>query len=79
MDAIRELVYVKDRTVTIKLPENFQARRVEVIVLEADEPMPAAAPERQIKRRPSPRLAGTTIVGDIMSPVVDADDWDALR
>lgn len=31
------------------------------------------------RRQPSPLLAGTRIIGDIMSPVVDADDWDVLR
>lgn len=28
------------------------------------------------RRQPSPLVAGTRIIGDIMSPVADADDWD---
>ena len=31
------------------------------------------------RRQPSPLLAGTHIIGDIMPPVADADNWDALR
>jgi hypothetical protein len=79
MDAIRELAMVKDRTATITLPDHFHARRVEVIVLDADDPATPAAKSPAGGRQPSPLLAGTRIVGDIMSPVVDADDWDALK
>jgi len=32
------------------------------------------------KRRPSPRIAGLgAIHGDLIDPVVEADDWEALR
>jgi len=79
MDAIRQLVYVQGRTVTIRLPDHFHARRVEVIVLNADEVLATSAPQRPIRRRPSPLLAGTRITGDIMSPVVEDDDWDVLK
>lgn len=79
MDAIRELINVKGRTLTIHLPDHFQATRVEVIVLDAGS-IPAAPLSAGAKyRRPSPLLAGTRIVGDIMQPVVDESDWDALK
>ena len=79
MDAIRELINVNDRTVTIRLPDHFHAKRVEVIVLDADDVLPATSQQLAIRRRPSPLMAGTRIVGDIMSPVVEDDDWDALK
>ena len=80
MDAIRTLIDVHGRTVTIHLPDDFHAKRVEVIVLDADTALPPADVKNKHsgRRQPSPKLAGTRIIGDIMSPVVDADDWDAL-
>lgn len=76
MEAIRETVNVVGNMITVRIPEGFTARRVEVIVLLAQDPAPAPG---VVNRRPSPRLAGTRIVGDIMSPVIDAADWDALK
>ena len=63
---------------TIRLPDNFHAKRAEVIVLDADDVLPATEQQLPARRRPSPLLAGTRIVGDIMSPVVEDKDWDAL-
>ena len=79
MDAIRQLVWVQGRTATIRLPDHFHVMRVEVIVLNADEVLAASAPQLPNRRRPSPLLAGTRITGDIRSPVVEDDDWDALK
>lgn len=80
MDAIRELIEVTNRTLTIRLPDHFQAKRVEVIVLNADDaPRAQMGSEPAARRRPSPLMAGTRIVGDIMSPVVHDGDWDALK
>ena len=79
MNALRELVDVQGRTVTIHLPDDFHAKRVEVIVLDADVPEASSEPKPPSRRRPSPRLAGTRITGDIMSPAVDAADWDAVK
>jgi len=78
MEAIRELLDVNDRTVTLTLPESFTSRRVEVIVLPVQEDIPQ--PEKAGARRsPSPLLAGTVIAGDLIAPVVPDSDWDALK
>jgi hypothetical protein len=54
------------------LPPNA---RLEAIFLVVEQGQPAPA-----KRRPSPRIAGLgAIHGDLIAPVVDVDDWDALR
>lgn len=76
MEAIRETVDVVGHSVTIELPADFTARRVEVIVLPAPEQDLAA---RSSHRRPSPELAGTVILDDLIEPAVSADDWDALK
>jgi hypothetical protein len=31
------------------------------------------------RRRPSPKLKGTRIIGNIMSPVVPEGEWDVLK
>lgn len=79
MDALRELIEVTNRTLTIRLPEHFQAKRVEVIVLNADDAPRLQAGAERARRRPSPLMAGGRILGDIMSPVVKDDEWDALK
>ncbi|MHB1592384.1 MAG: hypothetical protein ACYCTW_12785 [Sulfuricella sp.] len=33
----------------------------------------------EVRRRPSPKLKGTRIIGDIMSPAVPEEDWDVLK
>lgn len=79
MDAIRELVNVEGRTLTIRLPDHFHAKRVEVIVLDASEPDRTASAGTTVSSQPSALLAGTRILGDIMAPAVEADAWDALK
>ena len=37
MNAIRQIVEVKDRKINIELPENFNADKVEVIIFPAEE------------------------------------------
>lgn len=77
METFREIAEVRDCTVTIRLPESFEAQRVEVIVIPlVESPAQATAATR---RTPSPRLAGTTIIGDLMEPAVPAEVWEALR
>ena len=78
MDALRELIEVTDRTLTIRLPDHFQAMRVEVIVLDANDATRVRSGAALTRRRPSPLMAGARMVGDIMSPVVDPDDWGVL-
>ena len=78
MEAIRETVDVVGRSITILLPANFAARRVQVIVLPAPE-QDITPPAQRLKPRPSPLLAGTIIHDDLIEPAVDADDWDALK
>lgn len=78
MQAIREVHDVPGGSVTIRLPADFSARRVEVIVLPAAaEPVSGQAPVAQ--RRPAPELAGTVIRDDLIEPVISPGDWDALK
>lgn len=80
MEAIRRITQLEDVVLTLQLPDSFRARRVEVIVLPLDEtPMADEHGVAGIRRRPSPRLQGTRIMGDIMTPVVPEEDWDALK
>ena len=78
MQAIREVHDVLGGSVTIRLPADFSARRVEVIVLPAAAE-PASGQARVAKRRPAPELAGTVIRDDLTEPVISPDDWDALK
>ena len=77
MQALREVLTVSDNTLTIRLPPAFRARRVEVIVLEADPEEPSTS--HTPRHRPSVKLAGTRILGDVMAAAVPAEDWDALK
>lgn len=63
---------VKDRRVLIELPDHFNNRRVEIIVLTVDEPSP-------VHRRPHPDIAGQIkIHGDILNSVPETD-WNLPR
>jgi len=77
MQAIRETLDVIDGKVVVQIPSGFSAGRVDIIVLPATS-TPAGAPAPG-GRQPSRLLAGTRITGDIMAPVLEADDWQALR
>lgn len=69
MQVERFFEQVKDRRVLIELPDTFNGRRVEIIVLTLDEPTPP-------HRRPHPDIAGQVkIHGDIISSVPETD-WD---
>ena len=72
MQVERLFEQVKNRRVLIELPNTFNDRRVEMIVLTLDEP---TSPHR----RPHPGIAGQVkIHGDIFSSVPETD-WDKHR
>lgn len=80
MQAIREVHDVLGGMVTIRLPADFSAKRVEVIVLPAAPTADRTPGLLQIaKRRPAPELAGTVIRDDLIEPAISSDDWDALK
>ena len=72
MQVERLFEQVKDRHVLIELPDAFNNRRVEIIVLTADEPV-------AVRRRPHPHIAGRVqINGDILGSLPESD-WDLPR
>ena len=77
MEAIREIRVLKDNTLTMILPESFSKAQVEVVVLRIATDDTNRMPVTK-QRTPSPLLAGTRIMGDIMSSVVPDTDWEAL-
>jgi hypothetical protein len=80
MQAVREFTQLEDNLLTLRLPQSFNAKRVEVIVMPAQEPASIGEEQPQeVRRTPSPKLKGTQINGDIMSPIVPAEDWNALK
>lgn len=65
---------VDDGTLSIQLPESFNHRRVEVIVLTLDEDEPGL-----VQRHPHPDIAGRMqIRGDILGSAPE-QDWDLPR
>ncbi|MCC7220397.1 MAG: hypothetical protein IT490_06675 [Candidatus Contendobacter sp.] len=69
MQVERLFEQVKDWRVLIELPDTFNDRRVEIIILTLDESVPT-------HRRPHPAIAGRVkIHGDIFSSVPETD-WD---
>lgn len=80
MEAVRQITQLENDILTLQLPASFRAKRVEVIVMPIDEDMMRDKHDAAGgRRRPSPKLKGTRIIGDIMSPVVPEEDWDALK
>lgn len=80
MEAIRQITQLENNVLTLRLPASFNAKRVEVIVMPFDETVISNEDEAaEIRRRPSPKLKGTRIVGDIMSSAVPEEDWDVLK
>ena len=76
MQVERRFQQVRNRRVSIELPDSFNDRQVEIIVLTLDEP-PAEAPRAQ--RRPHPDIAGQVrIHGDILGTVPESD-WNLPR
>lgn len=80
MEAIRQITQVENNLLMLRLPLSFQAKRVEVIVMPADDAAIFSAQDSsEIRRRPSSKLKGTQIMGNIMLPVVSDEEWDALK
>jgi hypothetical protein len=74
MQATRVIVETNEHGQIVNLPPLSPSVRMEAIFLVLDEP--PVSPQRQ----PPPDIAGKgRILGDIISPVSDADDWEALR
>lgn len=79
MEAVRKIVQVDDGKVTLSLPASFQAKQVEVIVLPADMRNVPEANVEPARRHPSPKLKGTQVLGDLMTPAAPESDWEALK
>ena len=75
MRVLRTIERVSERNLVLALPEMFWKKQVEVIVM----PCENQQKSRSRKRKPSPLLAGTRIIGDIVSPIFPAEEWDAVR
>ena len=72
MQAQRKIIDDYDTKVVLELPASFVNHRVEVIALTVDEE-PSAPVQR---RQPSPAIFGKgRTLGDIVSPIVDPEDW----
>ena len=68
MEAIRQFTRIEDNILTLQLPISFKAKRVEVIVMPIEEELfNEAGVTVVVRRKPSPKLKGTRITGDIMS------------
>jgi hypothetical protein len=74
MHARRLIVETNEHGQIVNLPPLSPGVRLEAIFLVLDEAPPLS------NRQPPPDIAGKgRILGDIVSPVSDADDWEALR
>ena len=72
MQVQRKIINVYDTQVLLELPQSFVNHRVEVIAMTMDEE-PVAVPTI---RMPHPDLVGKgRTLGDLISPIVDPEDW----
>lgn len=77
MQVQRQFLEVTSRRLVIELPESFINHRIELIALTVDEETPSSTPTR---RRPHPDVAGKgKTLGDIVSPIVEEEDWECLK
>ena len=80
MEAIRQITQLENDILTLRLPASFNAKQVEAIVMLAEEAVIVNEDGvAEVRRRPSPKLKGTRIIGNIMFPVVPEADWDVLK
>jgi len=78
MDALRLIVETANRQVTIDLPPGMDAKRVEIIVLPADDDLPS--PAKGERHNASQLLRGTIVLrDDLITPPVSDEDWCALK
>lgn len=76
MNVDRQFIDVKERQVTIELPQAFVNCRVEVIALTTEE----EAPTKPKRRFPHPAIAGKgQTLGDLVGPIVEDSDWECLK
>ncbi len=75
MQVERQFLDIKQRQVTIVLPESFLNHRVELIALTMDDEQPI-----KTRRQPHPDIAGKgRTVGNLIEPIVDEADWECLK
>jgi hypothetical protein len=62
----------------LRLPDTIpDGVPLRVLLLLDEDVLPA---NQQVRRKPSPKLAGTvTMQDDLTAPAIPADDWDALQ
>jgi hypothetical protein len=78
MEAFRLITESVNHQLVIDLPQSLDGRRFEVIVFPANEQ--ETRPTPLMRRKPSPRLAGTvTLHDDLIAPASPEEDWNALR
>lgn len=71
MNAIRQIVEVKDHKINIELPENFNADKVEVIIFPVDEEEELYYVSEEEKNLMRERLKNTK--------EEDFESWDSIR
>jgi hypothetical protein len=78
MEALRLIAETTNHQVTIDLPPGMDAKRVEIIVLPADNELPSAPTGE--RRKASQLLRGTVVLrDDLITPPIPEEDWDALK
>jgi len=78
MEALRLIAETTNHQVTIDLPPGMDAKRVEIIVLPADNELPATP--TGARRKASQLLRGTVVLqDDLITPPTPEEDWDALK
>lgn len=76
MQVERQFLEVTQQKVVLELPASFVNHRVEVIALTVDEL--TSLPTK--RRHPHPTIAGKgRTLGDLITPVVDDEDWECLK
>lgn len=76
MQVERQFLEVTRQKVVLELPASFVNHRVEVIALTVDKLTSIPAK----RRLPHPAIAGKgRTLGDLITPVVDDEDWECLK